>query len=98
MLDGFGTCQQPGPSLAAQNIQSNTLPNLIRIPIKIFNKEIRALVDTGAAASLVSDEIFNTLENRDYIKRKSSIDSPIFRTVSGQVLKSIGKIYYKDYQ
>ncbi|KAI9557222.1 hypothetical protein GHT06_017043 [Daphnia sinensis] len=53
--------------------------------------EIRALVDTGAAASLVSDEIFNTLENRDYIKRKSSIESPIFKTVSGQVLKSIGK-------
>ncbi|KAI9549303.1 hypothetical protein GHT06_006266 [Daphnia sinensis] len=85
---------QQGPSLAAQNIQSNTLPNLIRIPIKIFNKEIRALVDTGAAASLVSDEIFNTLENRDYIKRKSSIDSPIFRTVSGQVLKSIGKFEF----
>ncbi|KZS02692.1 Uncharacterized protein APZ42_000168, partial [Daphnia magna] len=32
-------------------------PKLIRIPVEIFNKEIIALVDTDAAASLVSSKI-----------------------------------------
>ncbi|KZR97994.1 Uncharacterized protein APZ42_006816, partial [Daphnia magna] len=60
----------------------------------IFNKEIIALVDTGAAASLVSSKILDTLECNENLKQVENANPPIFRTVSGQELKSIGKFEF----
>ncbi|KZS04169.1 Uncharacterized protein APZ42_032944 [Daphnia magna] len=70
------------------------IPKLIRIPVKIFNKEIIALVDTGAATSLVSSKILDTLECNEYLKQVKNTNTPIFRMVSGQELKSIGKFEF----
>ncbi|KZS06163.1 Uncharacterized protein APZ42_030467 [Daphnia magna] len=65
-----------------------------QVPIKhrkTNTKEMIALVDTGAAASLVSGKILDNLESNENLKQVESMNSPFFRTVSGQELKSIGK-------
>ncbi|KZR95882.1 Uncharacterized protein APZ42_010091, partial [Daphnia magna] len=107
MLDRFGTYQQPRSSIntikpirnsqLTYNLGSDVeveIPKLIRIPVRIFNKEIIALVDTGAAASLLSSKILDTLECNENLKQVESANPPIFRTVSGQELKSIGKFEF----
>ncbi|KZR96447.1 Uncharacterized protein APZ42_009207, partial [Daphnia magna] len=104
MLDRYGTYQQPrSPINTIKPIRNSQLtynlgsdveveiPKLIRIPVRIFNKEIIALVDTDAAASLVSSKILDTLECNENLKQVENANHPIFRTVSGQELKSIGK-------
>ncbi|KZR97288.1 Uncharacterized protein APZ42_007925, partial [Daphnia magna] len=70
------------------------IPKLIRIPVRTFNKKIIALVDTGATASLVSSKILDTLECNENLKQEENANPPIFRTVSGQKLKSIGKFEF----
>ena len=74
MLDGYGSCQstvQP-QQLVWENVAINsilsmnkltppnspTLPQLIRFPILIFDIRTNGLIDTGAAASLVSSDIY----------------------------------------
>ncbi|KZR97287.1 Uncharacterized protein APZ42_007926, partial [Daphnia magna] len=60
----------------------------------LFNKEILALVDTGTAASLVSSKILDTLECNENLKQVENANPPIFRTVSGQEIKSIKKFEF----
>ncbi|KZS03442.1 Uncharacterized protein APZ42_033822, partial [Daphnia magna] len=55
-------------------------------PIHVVTK---ALVDTGAAASLISADILYSLNNKK-LKQTKNNNTPIFRTVSGQLLQSVG--------
>ena len=107
MLDGYGSGQPsvPPQQLVWENIainsilsknnltQPNTpnLPQLIRIPILIFDIRTNGLIDTGAAASLISSDIFFQLKGRTIQSLKNDENTPIFKTVSGQELHSLGK-------
>ncbi|KAI9557197.1 hypothetical protein GHT06_017010 [Daphnia sinensis] len=46
-----------------KNLECFKIPQLIRTPIKIYDVETRALIDTGAAASLVSAKILLSIKN-----------------------------------
>ncbi|KZS00174.1 Uncharacterized protein APZ42_003642, partial [Daphnia magna] len=70
------------------------IPKLIRIPNRIFEKETKALVDTGAAASLISSSLNFNISDKNLNQIKNT-DDPIFRTVSGQELKSLGQYEFK---
>ncbi|KZS12014.1 Uncharacterized protein APZ42_023101 [Daphnia magna] len=107
MLVRYGTYQPPRSPIntikpirnyqLTYNLGSDVeveIPKLIRIPVKILNKEIIALVDTGVTASLVSSNILDTLECNENLKQLENTNPPIFRTVSGQELKSIGKFEF----
>ena len=107
MLDGYGTCQPtvqqqqliwenvainsilPINSLSQPN--STNLPQLIRIQILIFDIRTNGLIDTGAAASLVSSDILFKLREKTVKSLKNEENAPIFKTVSGQALNSLGK-------
>ena len=107
MLDGYGSRQstvQPqqlvwenvaiNSILAINNLtqpNSTNLPQLIRIPILIFDIRTNGLIDTGAAASLVSSDILFKLRGKTVKSLKNEENAPIFRTVSGQELHSLGK-------
>jgi hypothetical protein len=107
MLDGYGSRQstvQPqqlvwenvaiNSILAINNLtqpNSTNLPQLIRIPILIFDIRTNGLIDTGAAASLVSSDILFKLTGKTVKSLKNEENAPIFRTVSGQKLHSLGK-------
>ena len=75
------------------NVSKNTnnldIP-LMRIPISIFNINTQALVDTGAAASFISLELLTRLPN-EKLKEDESFNALIFKTVSGETIKSKGK-------
>ena len=80
--------------LAINNLtqtNSTNLPQLIRIPILIFDIRTNGLIDTGAAASLVSSDILFKLRGKTDKSLKNEENAPIFRTVSGQELSSLGK-------
>ena len=70
---------------------STNLPQLIRIPILIFDIRTNGLIDTGAAASLVSSDILFKLKEKTVKSLKNEENAPIFKTVSGQALHSLGK-------
>jgi hypothetical protein len=70
---------------------STNLPQLIRIPILIFDIRTNGLIDTGAAASLVSSNILFKLKEKTVKSLKNEENAPIFKTVSGQALNSLGK-------
>ena len=74
-------------------IQPNSpnLPQLIRIPILIFDKRTNGLIGTGAAASLVSSDILFKLRGKTIKSLKNYENISIFRTVSGEELHSLGK-------
>jgi hypothetical protein len=107
MLDRYGSRQstvQPqqlvwenvaiNSILAINNLtqpNSTKLPQLIRIPILIFDIRTNGLIDTGAAASLVSSDILFKLRGKTAKSLKNEENAPIFRTVSGQELHSLGK-------
>jgi hypothetical protein len=108
MLDGYGSCQstvQPqqlvwkkiaiNSILSINNLTQPNNPNspqLIRIPILIFDIRTNGLIDTGAAASLVSSDILFKLRGKTIKSLKNDENTPIFRTVSGQELQhSLGK-------
>jgi len=107
MLDGYGTCQPTvqqqqlvwenvaiNSILAINNLtqpNSTNLPQLIRIPILIFDIRTNGLIDTGAAASLVSSNILFKLREKTVKSLKNEENAPIFKTVSGQPLNSLGK-------
>ena len=61
-----------------------TLPQLIRIPILIFDIRIIGLIDTGASASLVSSDILFRFRGKTIKSLKYDDNAPVFRTVSGQ--------------
>jgi hypothetical protein len=94
MLDGYGSGQPsvPPQQLVWENIAINSLtqpntpnlPQLIRIPILIFDIRTNGLIDTGAAASLVSSDILFQLRGRTIQSLKNDENTPIFKTVSGQ--------------
>ncbi|KZS05685.1 Uncharacterized protein APZ42_031052 [Daphnia magna] len=67
------------------------IPKLIRILINIFNKDIIALVDTGAAASLISSKILDTLENNENLKQLLSTII-ILLTITFFVMNNINEI------
>jgi hypothetical protein len=107
MLDGYGSCQsdvQP-QQLVWENIAINSIPSInnltqqnipnlpqqITIPILIFDVRTSGLIDTGAAASLVSSDILFKLRGKTIKLLKNDEKAPIFRTVSGQELHSLGK-------
>jgi hypothetical protein len=106
MLDGHGS-DQPSiqQQLEWENVAINsllsinnltqpnspTLPQLIRIPILIFDIRTIGLIDTGAAASLVSSDILFKLRGKTIRSLKNDENTPIFKTVSGQELHSLGK-------
>lgn len=69
-------------------------PKLIRISIKIFGKELLDLVDAGPTARLVSDNILFSLENNGEIMQIKNNDPLVFRMVSEQILKRIGKFEF----
>jgi hypothetical protein len=100
MLDRYGSRQstvQP-QQLVWENVAINSisainnltqpnstkLPQLIRIPISIFDIRTNVLIDTGAAASLVSSDILFKLRGKTVKSLKNEENAPIFRTVSGQ--------------
>jgi hypothetical protein len=107
MLDGYGTCQPTvqQQQLIWENVAINSilrinnlsqpnstnLPQLIRIPILIFDKRANGLTDTGVAASLVSSNILFKLKEKTVKSLKNEENAPIFKTVSGQALNSLGK-------
>lgn len=104
MLDRYGTYQPSTTTSNVGNhslYNSNSInhyhvkpnftaeiPKLIRIPIRIFEKETKVLVDAGAAASLISSSFYFNISDKN-------IDDPNFRTVSGQELKSLGQYEFK---
>ncbi len=71
------------------NNRFNIITPLMRIPISIFSINSQALVDTGAAASFVSLELLTKLPNEKLIE-DGVIPSLIFKTVSGEIIKSKG--------
>ena len=107
MLDGYGSGQPsvPPQQLVWKNIAINSilsinnltqpstpnLPQLIRIPILIFDIRTNGLIDTGAAASLVSSDILFQLKGRTIQSLQNDENTPVFKTVSGQELHSLGK-------
>ena len=107
MLDGYGTYQPTvqQQQLKWKNVAINSilrinnlsqpnstnLPQLIRIPILIFDVRTNGLIDTGAAASLVSSDILFKLREKTVKSLKNEENAPIFKTVSGQALNSLGK-------
>ena len=80
-----------------ENVVLNNLKNpptplpipLMRIPISIFSVNAQALVDTGAAASFVSVKLLKKIPN-DKIKEKIRYPALIFKTVSGETIRSKG--------
>jgi hypothetical protein len=57
----------------------------------MFDIRTNGLIDTGAAASLVSSDILFKLTGKTVKSLKNEENAPIFRTVSGQKLHSLGK-------
>jgi hypothetical protein len=66
---------------------STNLPQRIRIQILIFDIRTNELIDTG----LVSSDILFKLRGKTVKSLKNDENTPIFRTVSGQELHSLGK-------
>lgn len=80
MLDRHGPHQPPVPSelnnwenvainslLALHNLTrpiQHVIPPLLRIPILIFDINAKGLIDTGAAASLLSSEVLFKLQDK----------------------------------
>ena len=64
---------------------------LIRIPINIFNTPNTGLLDTGAAASLLSSKLFEKLP-KESVKELKLIrqGSPNFKNATGTFMKSVG--------
>ena len=58
---------------------------------KLYDKEFQFIIDTGAAVSAISTEIYDTLP--EYVKTKLSRDtSSVLRSVSGQDIPVLGRI------
>jgi hypothetical protein len=105
MLDGHGS-DQPSiqqqlewENVAIKSILSinnltqpnnPTLAQIIRIRILIFDIRTIGLIDT-AAASLVSSDILFQLRGKTIKSLKNDDNTPVFRTVSGQELYSLGQ-------
>ena len=110
MLDRHGPHQPPIPSELNnwENVAINSLltlhnltppaqhiiPPLLRIPILIFDINAKGLIDTGAAASLLSSELLFKLRDKNIRKSLNNDNSPIFKTVSGQALRTFGKFEF----
>ena len=101
MLDGHGSGQPSiQPQLVWEKIAINsilsinnltqpknpTLRPLIRIPILIFDIRTIGLIDSGAAASLVSSDILYKPKGKTIKSLKNDDNAPLFKTVSGQEL------------
>jgi hypothetical protein len=82
--------------LTTPNVQ--TLPiiasvaQLMRIPVTFNNLKTQALVDTGAAASFLAHRLLVCI-SYNYVKevQVSDPNTQLFRTVSGELVKSIGR-------
>jgi transposase InsO family protein len=110
MLDRHGSYQRPVTSKLDnwENVAINSLlalhnltppiqaiiPPLLRIPILIFDIQAKGLIDTGAAASLLSSEVLFRLRDKNIKKLLNNENPPVIRTVSGQVLRTFGKFEF----
>jgi hypothetical protein len=109
MLDGYGSSQPsvPQKQLVWENIAINSIlsinnltqPNTPNLPqlmlILIFDIRTNGLIDTGAEASLVSSDILFQLRGRKIQSLKNDENTPIFKTVSGQELHSLGQYKFQ---
>ena len=70
---------------------SDYIVQLIRIPLAFANLKTQALIDTGAAASFISMQILKKIPV-EYMIDKSLTNNtrPIFKTVSGDVVRAKG--------
>ena len=95
--DKKGLNKKKTKNKTVENVEINNLNNppttlaipLMRIPITIFSVNAQALVDTGTAASFISLELLKKLPN-DKVKEKERFPALVFRTVSGETIKSKG--------
>ena len=109
MLDRHGPPESASPTSRViwKNIPINSLighhnlwpttpepPQLIRIPIKIFDINTYGLIDTGAATSLLSSKILFDLRNKTIKHHVNDEYTPVIRTVSGEELRSYGKFQF----
>ena len=109
MLDRHGPPESASPTsrIIWKNIPINSLighhnlwpttpdpPQLIRIPIKIFDVNTYGLIDTGAATSLLSSKILFDLRNKIIKHHVNDEYTPVIRTVSGEELRSYGKFQF----
>lgn len=65
---------------------------LIRIPIEIEDLSTQALVDTGAAASFISFNVYKQLDlcRKEHLKLFNNNNNQ-FKTVSGELIKTYGR-------
>ncbi len=107
MLEYYGTYEPPSRAeqLRWQNIAVNSLlklknkassthsfPQLIRIQLHIYGIPVQALIDTGAAATLLSADILFQIKNQNI--KKFIKDETVIRTVSGEQLYTYGKFEF----
>ena len=73
------------------NTHVNTYFPLMRCKIWIKNVDISALLDTGAAASLIALSTIEKLPKNQIEHRKETADKSVhFRSISGEKIKSLG--------
>ena len=60
----------------------------------MFDITAKGLIDTGAAASLLSSEILFKMRDKNIKKSLNDKEPPVFRTVSGQQLRTLGKFEF----
>ncbi len=79
----------PKRKININHINLESLPQLIRIPITFYNIKAQALIDTGAAASFISLSLLKKLPLEKLVEKNRN-NKPIFKTVSGDVIKVKG--------
>ena len=72
----------------------SSFPCLIRIPISFYLVQTQALIDTGAAASLISLDLVTQLPCKKLVELDSQV-LPSFKTVSGEIVKAKGTYHIK---
>lgn len=74
------------------NVNNSSLHTLIRIPVRFTNFSSQALLDTGAAASFISANLFSNFNSKQVTHVESPKLSHSFKTASGTILYPLG--YY----